>query len=297
MKSACKSVLCCACFASFTLLSLAAPLLTAQSSTNTLQVTVRYPASKLPQSQALFLRGDSCGLSWSKGVQLRKSLTEADTWSAALTCEAAATGVISMKALVDDDTWSLGCNMHAPAGASVAVLYPWFYSTIGHYEYIRSVHSPQLGNTRDIVVYLPPSYAENTLKSVSNVLVMHDGQNLFNESTSAFGCWHCDTTADADIMAGAVEEVAIVGVDNSDDRTNELTYSYDASQQSGGKGDKYLDFIEQTVLAAVRSRYRVSASAGVAMAGSSLGGLITCYAAATRPTMWANAACMSSSFW
>ena len=130
-----------------------------------------------------------------------------------------------MKVLVDDNVWSLGCNMISPASALDVVLYPWFYSATGHYEYIRDVRSPQLRNSRDIVVYLPPSYAENTLKSISNVLVMHDGQNLFNESTSAFGCWHCDQTADANIMAGAVEELAIVGVDNTDDRTNELTYA------------------------------------------------------------------------
>jgi len=31
--------------------------------------------------------------------------------------------------------------------------------------------------------------------------------------------------------------------------------------------------------------------------GSSLGGLISCYAAWTRPTIFAKAGCMSSSFW
>jgi len=212
--------------ASLAALSHAAPslLIAPQPPTYLFQVTVRYPASKLPPSQQLFLRGDSCGLKWTQGIPLSKSPTQADAWCVALTCDGAArAGIISMKVLVDDDTWSLGCNMHAAAGSSAAVLYPWFYTSAGHYEYVRDVHSPQLGNTRDLVVYLPPSYTENTLKAIENVLVMHDGQNLFNESTSAFGCWHCDTTADASIIAGAVEEVAIVGVDNTDDRTNELT--------------------------------------------------------------------------
>jgi enterochelin esterase-like enzyme len=287
-------------FASAAALSPALSLLiTPQPPSYQLEVTVRYPASKLPPSQALFLRGDSCGLSWTQGLLLSKSSSQADTWSAALTCDnaAAAAGIISMKVLVDDRTWSMGCNMHAAAGCAAAVLYPWFFSTAGHYEYVRDVYSPQLRNTRDLVVYLPPSYTENTLKRVTNLLFMHDGQNLFNETTSAFGCWHCDKTADDNIIAGAVEEVAIVGVDNTDDRTDELTYSFDASQQAGGKGDKYLDFIEQTVMAAVQSRFRISDNASVALAGSSLGGLITCYAAVTRPSKWSNAACMSSSFW
>lgn len=285
----------CVCLAAVALLCLAAPSLTPQ---RTLQVTVRYPASNLQPDSALFLRGDACGLSWTRGVLLNKLPAPADSWAVALTCDGAAAGdMISMKVLIDDSAWSLGCNMRAAANAGHAVLYPWFFSANGHYVYIPDVYSPQLGNSRDIVVYLPPSYTENTLKSVPNVLVMHDGQNLFNDSTSAFGCWHCDLTADANIIAGAVEELAIVGVDNSADRTNELTYSYDASQGAGGKGDKYLDFIERTVLPAVTSRFRIQQNASLAMAGSSLGGLITCYAAATRPSTWANAACMSSSFW
>ena len=214
----------CSCLASLALLCLASPLIRPQSSAHALRVTVRYPASNLQQNQALFLRGDSCGLSWSQGVRLNK-LSVADSWSVSLTCEKLLGDIVSMKVLVDDNVWSLGCNMISPASALDVVLYPWFYSATGHYEYIRDVRSPQLRNSRDIVVYLPPSYAENTLKSISNVLVMHDGQNLFNESTSAFGCWHCDQTADANIMAGAVEELVIVGVDNTDDRTNELTYA------------------------------------------------------------------------
>lgn len=204
------------------MLYLAAPVISPSS--YTLQVTARYPAAQLQPSQALFLRGDSCGLSWTQGVLLNKLPAQADAWSVALTCEhAALAAIIFMKVVVDDAVWSLGCNMHAPAGARVVVLYPWFYSNAGHYEYLRGVYSPELGNSRDVVVYLPPSYLENTLKSHANVLVMHDGQNLFNDSTSAFGCWHCDKTADANILAGSVEELVIVGVDNTDDRTDELT--------------------------------------------------------------------------
>jgi predicted alpha/beta superfamily hydrolase len=41
-----------------------------------------------------------------------------------------------------------------------------------------------------IVMYMPASYSENVYK-IYNVLVMHDGQNLFDPSTSAFGtAWY-----------------------------------------------------------------------------------------------------------
>lgn len=38
-------------------------------------------------------------------------------------------------------------------------------------------------------------------------------------------------------------------------------------------------------------------SYGYTIGGSSLGGLISCYAMYTRPTFFKNAICMSSSFW
>ena len=52
------------------------------------------------------------------------------------------------------------------------------------YTYIRDVVSQELGNTRDLVIYTPPSYYENQFKLFSDLLNMHDGQNVFNASTS-----------------------------------------------------------------------------------------------------------------
>lgn len=168
-------------------------------------------------------------------------------------------------------------------------------------------------------MYYPPSYAENTLKRYP-LLVMHDGQNLFNDSTSFLGvAWHCQDTVDELVNEGAMQEIVIVGLYNTLDRMNEYTYSYDPSEQVGGKGDLYLDFIEQQVLPlaekslrvdntgvgimGARARARARAVRGAPVltcaraAGSSLGGLISCYAGYTRPSVYAIAGCMSSSFW
>ena len=51
------------------------------------------------------------------------------------------------------------------------------------------------------------------------------------------------------------------------------------------------------VLPQLRSSYRLAPSAEVAIGGSSLGGLLACYAGWTRPRVYAAAACMSPSFW
>ena len=34
------------------------------------------------------------------------------------------------------------------------------------------------------MIYLPPSYEENYLKRYDNMLIMHDGQNVFDSSTA-----------------------------------------------------------------------------------------------------------------
>ena len=65
----------------------------------------------------------------------------------------------------------------------------------GTVKVLKSVESRELGNARDILVYLPPSYpvANRTYPA----LYMHDGQNLFDPATSFAGEWGVDETLEA----------------------------------------------------------------------------------------------------
>jgi hypothetical protein len=48
---------------------------------------------------------------------------------------------------------------------------------------------------------------------------------------------------------------------------------------AGGRGEEYLDFLEDTVLPLIAKHFRVeTARPNVGIMGSSLGGLISCYA-------------------
>jgi predicted alpha/beta superfamily hydrolase len=198
------------------------------------------------------------------------------------------------------DTWSVGNNFEAAISTNQSFVnsYPYFYTYSGTYTYLRDVYSPQLSNVRDLVIYLPPSYLENGYKSSYTTLVMHDGQNLFNASTSFGGLsWNCQSTLDGLITTGQMEEIIVVGVDNTPDRLNELTYSSDP-KYGGGKGDIYLDFIRDTVLPLARSKFPIARDRSrLGILGSSLGGLISCYAGWTRTSEYGRAGCMSSSFW
>jgi enterochelin esterase-like enzyme len=81
-----------------------------------------------------------------------------------------------------------------------------------------------LNNIRDVIVYLPPSYTENTLKVHKNVLVMHDGNNLFDPETAFMGnAWMIQDTLDPLIYEGQIEEVVIVAPYNTPGRGDEYT--------------------------------------------------------------------------
>jgi predicted alpha/beta superfamily hydrolase len=304
---------------------------------STLTVTVLYPANQLG-GQGLYIRGNATALSWSVGLELTPVATDEYAISLPLSSGDAA-GPLAVKLLVADETWQVGANeliaIPSPAGNFSYTAYPWFGSQPGRYETVDGLYSPQLNNTRGLCVYLPPSYDENPYKPFypEDVLWMHDGQNLFNESTAPFGAWMIQDTLDPMITNALMREIIVVGVDNTDQRTYEYTYSVDPTVGVGGGADLYLDFLEQNVLPFVLTRYRISATgrtrvaaaatptgatraatgrAGAELAatgceeglsrwgmlGSSLGGLLSCYAAWTRPDMWgAFAGCMSSSFW
>jgi len=127
---------------------------------------------------------------------------------------------------------------------------------------------------------------------------MHDGQNLFNDSTSFGGnSWRCQDTVDTLVNEGGMQEIIIVGIDNTPDRIDELTYSYDPTVPGGGKGNLYLDFIRDTIMPLIANTYRISTDVSDrGILGSSLGGLISCYAGWTRAE-YTKIGCMSSSFW
>lgn len=269
-----------------------------------IEVIAHYP-NTLPANSFLSLRGDSCGLNWDTGVKMISRIVTQDhvQYSATISCTDSSSSNLEVKVLINDKTWMIGSNHHisisSAAGNGTDHMYPWFFTTKGTLTTINKVYSSELQNFRDVIFYLPPSYNENTLKSYHNVLIMHDGQNLFNPATTAFGtAWMCQDTLDSLIVTGQSDEIMIVGPYNTNDRTNEYTYIYDPSEEAGGKGDLYLDWIESTLIPLVSSTYRVSIiRENLGILGSSLGGLISCYGGWTRVEKYGKVGCMSSSFW
>jgi predicted alpha/beta superfamily hydrolase len=158
------------------------------------------------------------------------------------------------------------------------------------------LRSPQLRNRRAVDVYLPPSYAADGRRRFP-VVYMHDGQNLSDPST-AFGgrTWQLEATLDALARKGI--EAIVVGIHNTG-RSRIAEYSpYRDPRHAGGRGERYVRFLEDTLQPHIEARYRASrARETTALAGSSMGGLISLYAFFRDASAFGAAAVMSPSIW
>jgi predicted alpha/beta superfamily hydrolase len=164
----------------------------------------------------------------------------------------------------------------------------------GSLEVIRDVYSPELGNRRDILVYLPASYARSD--RALPVIYMHDGQNLFDPTTSFAGEWGVDAAMARSPRRG--RRAIVVGVPNMGvDRMKEYSPFVDA-RHGGGGGDAYLDFLVHTLKPMIDARYRTrSDRESTGILGSSLGGLISLYAFFREPSHFGFAGAMSPALW
>src|SRR5688572_17966548 len=161
----------------------------------------------------------------------------------------------------------------------------------GSLRVMRQLESPQLGNARDITVYLPPSYSRND-GSRYPVVYMHDGQNLFDPRTSFAGEWNVDGTIDHASSEGI--EAIVVGIPNfGAERCNEYS-PFDDPKHGPGKGDAYIAFIVDTLKPIIDADFRTQPGHdATGIAGSSMGGLISLYAMFHRPDVFGFAGVMS----
>jgi predicted alpha/beta superfamily hydrolase len=151
---------------------------------------------------------------------------------------------------------------------------------------------PQLGRQRRVWVYLPDGYEKSNKKFP--VIYMHDGQNLFDEFTSGYGEWGVDEILDKMQLD---KPSIVVGIDHGGEYRITEYDPYD-SKYGKGRGDDYTEFLTKTLKPYVDQHYRTKADAkNTTIAGSSMGGLISMYAALKYPDVFGNAGVFSPAFW
>lgn len=153
------------------------------------------------------------------------------------------------------------------------------------------IEAPQLQTKKKIWVYLPLNYEKSNQKYP--VIYMHDAQNLFDKKAAFAGEWNIDETLDS-----LKAKVIVIGIEHGNEkRLDELT-PYTNEKYDGGNSDAYLEFIVKTLKPHVDSTYHTKTNAkNTCIWGSSLGGLVSFYAAIKYPDVFGKVGCFSPAFW
>jgi predicted alpha/beta superfamily hydrolase len=167
-------------------------------------------------------------------------------------------------------------------------------NVVGHVRVLPAVRSLQLGNVRDVHVYVPPSYQGSGRHYP--VIYMHDGQNLFDDSLSFAGEWGVDETMER--LAPQGYEAIVVAIPNmGGERCHEYS-PWSDRRVGGGRGDAYLAFIIETLKPRIDHRFRTRREREhTGIVGSSMGGLISLYGFLRHPNVFGFCGAMSPSLW
>jgi len=169
----------------------------------------------------------------------------------------------------------------------------------GTLDRIPQLESKILGNAREVTVYLPPGYESGDARYP--VLYMQDGQNLFDPLRAFIPGqhWRLAEAADDAIGERTAAPMIIVGIDNAGPaRIEEYTPTHDADRKSGGRAAVYGRFLIEELKPLIDASYRTRVDAqSTAIAGSSLGGLLTLFLGLTHPDVFTRLGVMSPSVW
>lgn len=159
-----------------------------------------------------------------------------------------------------------------------------------------------------VTIWLPPGYDSD--KRRYPVVYMHDAQNLFFLERSNFNkVWAADKSALRLIAAKTLGPFIIVGINQPGEAryaqyfpqalyaaaSPELRSTIDAMTKQPLYGDAYLRWLTGTLKPMIDRAYRTKKDRDhTAIAGSSMGGLISCYAFTRYPKVFGRAACVST---
>lgn len=167
---------------------------------------------------------------------------------------------------------------------------------MGHIQIQRQFQSRAEGFERTLRIYTPDEYDQQKDRRFP-VLYMHDGQNVFSHPESAvYDTWCVNTVMESLVGEGALQPWIIVGVDHGVGRIEEYTAWDDKKRSTKGKAPDYAKFLCEELKPYIDRTYRTRIDAqSTAVAGSSLGGLVSLYLGSNRPSVFGRIGAFSPS--
>lgn len=191
--------------------------------------------------------------------------------------------------------------------APVATVAPAAAQEAGRFVTIAAAPSVNIVAPR-VTIWLPPGYDAGRQRY--GVVYMHDGQNLFDRKRSSYDkVWAADRSVLRLVAAHRIAPVIVVGIDQPGEAryrqyfpqalyamaSPALQADIDGSAKGALTGDAYLRFLTDELKPLIDRTYRTRADAAhTALIGSSMGGLISCYAFIERPDVFGRAGCVST---
>jgi len=150
---------------------------------------------------------------------------------------------------------------------------------------------------RRVTVRLPPDGGAPGERL--SVLYMHDGQNVFFDEEAAFGVsWGAIAATDAFAAAPDGRRLLVVAVDNTAARIDDYTPVEDPEVAAGGGADAYGRFLVEELKPFIDFHFPTRCEPeATAIAGSSLGGLVSLYLGAQYPDVFGRIGAFSPSLW
>jgi predicted alpha/beta superfamily hydrolase len=160
--------------------------------------------------------------------------------------------------------------------------------------HLEDFSSPVLEGRRDVLVALPPHSVRPGRRFP--VVYMHDGQNLFDPATSFAGDWGVGGTLEHHARQGRY--AIVVAVYNGRERRRYEYSPFPDIVHGGGGGADYLDMLIGELKPRIDGAFpTLPGREFTAIAGSSLGGLLSLYALFERPEIFGAAGVLSPSLW